>query len=109
MRSDMRKYLSQAQEMSTKMADLKKLHNVNFILDKQGNTTLDVPENMPEDQAMNLVKRFDIMDRVYLSQMKEYNDLVNKYTVLKNDVLFEGIQIKQKALEASHAKNFTKE
>ena len=91
------------------MADLKKLHNVSLIVDKQGSTSLDVPKDMPQDKANDLARRFDIMDRIYLSQMEEFKNVVSKYPAVKNDVLFESIKTRQEILERSHARNITEE
>jgi hypothetical protein len=75
---DMLAFLGHAAKMTQGMTELKGSKNLKIILDKEGNSSLDVPSSMSEQEGNSLAQRIAIMDRVYNTQIDKYKDLLSK-------------------------------
>ena len=75
---DMLGLLKHASKMTHDMVTLKRQSNVKFLVDREGNTSLDVPNTLSDLEGNTLASKAAIMDRVYLTQIDKYKDLVIK-------------------------------
>jgi len=100
--------LSYASDMTTRMRELIKSENVSVILDKEGNTSLDVPSTMSEEEGNRLAKRLDIMDRVYNTEMDKYKDLSSKDQKLNEGKISEDYNDMYDNISFIHQLNFKK-
>jgi hypothetical protein len=108
MNTDMLNSLSYASDMTTGMRELIKSKNVSVILDEEGNTSLDVPSTMSEEEGNRLAKRLDIMDRVYNTEMEKYKDLSSKDQKLNEGKISEEYNEMYDNISFTHKLNFKK-
>ena len=75
---DMVSTLKHMKKMVEELENIKRTDNVKYIVDKEGNMSIDIPNSMSDDKANTLSKRIGIIDRLYNTQYKHYEELVNK-------------------------------
>jgi flagellar motor switch protein FliG len=72
---------------------------VNVITDVQGNMAIDVPSAMPDDEATELSKRINVLDRVIKARSQEIQDLVEKGIKIETKLKTENPQFHSIILE----------
>lgn len=62
---DMVSTLKHMKKMVEELENIKRTDNVKYIVDKEGNMSIDIPNSMSDDKANTLSKRIGIIDRLY--------------------------------------------
>ena len=75
------------QRVVRELETMKRNEGVRYIVDSEGNMSLDIPNTMSDDKAEELSKKTGALDRFYNTQFEKYKELVNKDEKL-NEKLF---------------------
>lgn len=108
---DMRVVLLQLRKMLFDMDNLKRKNNLELIIDKNNNLFLEVDENssLSEQDIYTLTQKINIADRVFNTQIVEYEKLVAKDKNLYKGVLSKGFENSLNRIKADHEKLFKHE
>lgn len=72
--------LTRQKEMIGKLSELKESKDLKYYVE-HGAFDVEVPLNMPDDEAKKLVKQLSIIDAVYNTKYSEYKDMEKKDTL----------------------------
>jgi hypothetical protein len=74
-------------------------NSINIITDADANMSMEVPNNMPDSQAMNLKKRLEIIDRLISTKAGEVENLLDKGSKLELAIKKENPEYKSVILD----------
>ena len=106
---DMHSTLGQLHKMAYNLEKLKRENNLKLILDKEGNLSIDAPNTISDNDLLAISKRVGIIDRVYNSQLEEYNKLMNKDRELNESHFSTGFDKSYNTVTNLHKNVFTRE
>ena len=106
---DMHHALKQMLSSVHTLQKMKRLNNVKYISDEQGNLSIDVPNNMSDTEANNLSRRTGIADTVYNTYLERYKELLNKDETLNAKLASPGFDKSYQNILSSHRNLFEAE
>lgn len=73
--------------------------DANVIIDGGGNMSIDIPANMPDNEAEQLSKKLNIIDSLIRSRSDELEKLFQEGNRIENEILQKNTQYKSQILE----------
>lgn len=107
--NDMHHALKQMLSSLHSLQNMKRLNNVKYIMDEEGNLSIDVPNNMSDTEANNLSKKTGIADTVYNTYLERYKELLNKDETLNGKLLSPTFDKSYQNILSSHRNLFDNE
>lgn len=70
--------LKRMNDMTFQLQKLKREKSIKYIEDEEGNMSIDVPNKMSDQEADNLSKRVQVIDRIYNTEQAKFKKLISE-------------------------------